>query len=316
MKVSLITTVKNEAQHADSLIRAILHQTRQPDEWIVVDGGSVDDTAEKFRAVPLCTVIEHSCNRAQGRNLAIRHAGGDIIAITDVGCLPSSTWLEQLVSRVRRSERRIAAGQTLCRVQKPFDATQYALMDQFVNATIGIRQPAASCRSLAFHRQAWEECPFPEWLDIGEDSWLLIRWQERGWKTEMVPNGTTEWIPQHSFVDFIRQYYSYMRGEGQGGIHSRRHLLRILFYSVLALFPILSGLTALSLLASSSAWAAYFLLSFLRLLDVVKKRPFFFAVRALGWMLPALPAMDAAKTTGFIVGSLERLLIPKYRRAR
>jgi hypothetical protein len=93
-------------------------------------------------------------------------------------------------------------------------------------------------------------------------------------------------------------------------------LLRILFYSVLALFPILSGLTALSLLASSSAWAAYFLLSFLRLLDVVKKRPFFFAVRALGWMLPALPAMDAAKTTGFIVGSLERLLIPKYRRAR
>ena len=71
MKVSLITTVKNEAQHADSLIRAILQQTRQPDEWIVVDGGSVDDTAVKFRAIPLCTVLEHSCNRARGRNLAI-----------------------------------------------------------------------------------------------------------------------------------------------------------------------------------------------------------------------------------------------------
>jgi glycosyltransferase involved in cell wall biosynthesis len=313
MKVSLITTVKNEAQHADSLIRAIRRQTRQPDEWIVVDGGSSDGTAEKFKAIPLCTVLQYSCNRSRGRNLAIMQAKGEVIAVTDAGCLPGPTWLEQLASRVRKDERRIAAGQTVCRIERPFDAAQHALMDQFVSPAIRIRHPAASCRSLAFHRQAWLECPFPEWLDIGEDSWLLIRWRDKGWTMDFVPDGATEWIPQQSFVDFLRQYFRYIRGEGQAGIHGGRHLLRILFSLVLALLPIAAGFNTLSLLAACSVWLIYFLLSTLRLADAVRDRSFFFAVRAFCWMLPALPAMDAAKTAGFIVGSLERLLLPKYR---
>lgn len=315
MKVSLITTVKNEEQHADSLIHAILQQTRQPDEWIVVDGGSVDGTAAKFNAIPLCTVIKHSCNRAQGRNLAIMEACGDIIAVTDAGCLPNSTWLEQMVAQVGKTERRISAGQTICRIKNPFDAAQHALMDQFVNNAIKIRRPAASCRSLAFHRQAWEECHFPEWLDIGEDSWLLIRWQEKGWKTKLVPGGATEWIPHRTFLDFIMQYYRYIRGEGQAGIHRERHLLRILFYCVLILLPFVSGFNSFSLMVSGFTWTLYFLFSALRLSSVLRNRPFAFAARAFCWVLPALPAMDAAKTAGFLVGSMERLLLPKYRRS-
>jgi glycosyltransferase involved in cell wall biosynthesis len=314
MKVSLITTVKNEARHADSLISAILAQTRQPDEWVVVDGGSIDDTAAKFKAIPLCTVLEYSCNRARGRNLAIMQAGGEVIAVTDAGCLPSPTWLEHLISRVRKKERRIAAGQTICRVRSPFDATQHALMDQFVTDRIRIRQPTASCRSLAFHREAWEECPFPEWLDTGEDSWLLIRWRDNGWTMDFVREGATEWIPQQSFGGFVRQYFRYIRGEGQAGIHSGRHLLRIVFYLGLVLLPLAAGLHASALLVSCAIWLTYFLVTTLRLSGVVRGRPPSFAIRALCWMLPALPAMDAAKTAGFIVGSLERLLAPKYRR--
>ena len=113
MKVSLITTVRNEAAQADALINAILEQTRQPDEWIVADGGSTDGTAAQFRAIPLCSVLEEQCNRARGRNLAIRRANGAIIAVTDAGCLPSPTWLEHMVARVDAKERRIAAGQTI-----------------------------------------------------------------------------------------------------------------------------------------------------------------------------------------------------------
>lgn len=315
MKVSLITTVKNEAQYADALIRSILSQSRQPDEWIVVDGGSDDNTVEKFKAVPLCTVIEQPCNRARGRNLAIAKASGEIIAITDVGCLPGPNWLQDLVARVRRKERVIAAGQTICRVRCPFDAAQHALMDQFVNDGVNIRHPAASCRSLAFHRQAWQEYPFPEWLDTGEDSWLLIRWRENGWITDFSGAATMEWIPQQSFASFVRQYFRYIRGEGQAAIHSSRHLLRIGFYLGLLLLPFISGgKTTSAVLASCLIWLGYFLVTTMRLSAVVRNRPFSFAILAFLWMFPALPTMDAAKTAGFIVGSLERLILPKYRK--
>ena len=313
MKISLITTVKNEAQYADSLIRSILSQTRQPDEWIVVDGGSDDNTVEKFKAIPLCTVIEQPCNRARGRNLAIQQASGEVIAVTDVGCLPGPNWLKELVALVRHGERRIAAGQTICRVRRPFDAAQHALMDQFVNDKIKSRHPAASCRSLAFHRQAWQEYPFPEWLDTGEDSCLLNRWRENGWITDFVREATMQWIPQHSFGTFIRQYFRYIRGEGQAAIHTSRHLLRIAFYLGLVLLPLVCGGNTYALIASCSIWLAYFLVTTMRLSEVMQNRPLSFTIRTFLWMLPALPAMDAAKTAGFVVGSLERLILPKYR---
>ncbi|HBI15910.1 MAG TPA: hypothetical protein DDY20_10425 [Desulfobulbaceae bacterium] len=314
MKVSLITTVKNDAQHADLLISAILGQCRRPDEWIVVDGGSIDGTEAKFKAVPLCTVLAQPCNRARGRNLAISRASGEVIAVTDAGCLPSPVWLEGLVARVERQKRRIAAGQSNCRIRTSFDAAQHALMDQFVSDAIRLRRPTASCRSLAFPRAAWQECPFPEWLDTGEDSWLLLRWRDNGWTTEFVQEGATEWIPPQSFNGFIRQYFRYMRGEGRAGIHGGRHLLRILFYLGLVLLPMAGGFLFSSLAASCAIWLSYFLLNALRLAGAVRDRPFSFAVRAFCWLLPALPAMDAAKMAGFVIGSLERLLLSKYRR--
>lgn len=314
MKVSLITTVRNEAAQADALIGAILRQTRQPDEWIVVDGGSTDATAVQFRAIPLCTVLEEQCNRARGRNLAIGKARGGIIAVADAGCLPGPTWLEHMVARVDAKKRRIAAGQTICRVRRPFDATQHALMDQFVNDRLRIRRPAASCRSLAFPREAWLECPFPEWLDTGEDSWLLIRWRNNGWTTDFVREGATEWVPPQTFGGFVRQYFRYIRGEGQAGIHGGRHFLRIAFYLGLALPPLAGGLHSSALLVPGAVWLTYFLITALRLSGPVRDRSLSFAGRAFCWMLPALPAMDAAKTAGFVVGGLERLLVPKYRR--
>ena len=44
MKVSLIATVLNEAATITALFDSILAQTRPPDEVVVVDGGSADET--------------------------------------------------------------------------------------------------------------------------------------------------------------------------------------------------------------------------------------------------------------------------------
>jgi poly-beta-1,6-N-acetyl-D-glucosamine synthase len=45
-RVLIISAVRNEAAHIELLVAAMAAQTRQPDEWIVVDDGSTDGTRE------------------------------------------------------------------------------------------------------------------------------------------------------------------------------------------------------------------------------------------------------------------------------
>lgn len=315
MQISLITTVKNEAEHVEILINSIVAQTRLPDEWIVVDGGSSDGTVEKFNAIPFCTVIEITCNRARGRNLAISKASGEIIAVTDAGCVPGENWLADLATEVDLQQRQIAAGKTICYIGKPFDAVQHVLMDQFVNKWINIRQPAASCRSLAFPYQAWQEYPFPESLNIGEDSYLLTQWRHNGWTTRFIHGATMKWIPPQTISGFIKQYFTYIEGEGLAAIHTDRHLLRILFYlfifSLLLLGRIISPLIGISLFL----WFFYFLFTSVRLIEVLKKRTLLFRIKTIMLLFPSLIIMDFAKTAGFLCGRIRRLYTSPARKS-
>ena len=42
----MVSPMRNEAKHLEAVIRAMAAQTRPPDEWIVVDDGSTDETRE------------------------------------------------------------------------------------------------------------------------------------------------------------------------------------------------------------------------------------------------------------------------------
>ncbi len=46
MKVSVIATVLNEGQAIERLLESLAAQTRPPDEVVIADGGSTDETVE------------------------------------------------------------------------------------------------------------------------------------------------------------------------------------------------------------------------------------------------------------------------------
>ncbi|UCC32706.1 MAG: glycosyltransferase, partial [Phycisphaerales bacterium] len=73
--VSVIMTVKNEPAGCALTLDSLLSQTRRPDEIIVVDGGSNDETVDVIRryaaANPTLHLIEApGVNIARGRNIA------------------------------------------------------------------------------------------------------------------------------------------------------------------------------------------------------------------------------------------------------
>jgi GT2 family glycosyltransferase len=305
MRVSLVTTVKNERSSAAGLIAAVKRLSRQPDEWIVVDGGSNDGTAGPFLAEPACRLVQAAGNIARGRNLAISRSTAPVIAVTDGGCRPAPDWLARLSEPIEAGRADIAAGATVPRVRRPLDAAQWALLDQFVLPGISRRRPAVSSRSLAFRREVWELAAYPEWLDHGEDTWAVREWLRRGLRLERVAGAVVEWDLRDSFRAVLAQHFRYMRGDGRARLNGRRHLARFAFYGGLAGLLVWGGGRASLAGAAAGLWLLYLAASALRLLPLLRGRGACFAVRSLAWSAPLLLGMDAAKMAGYVRGRFD-----------
>jgi glycosyltransferase involved in cell wall biosynthesis len=234
VKVSLISTVKDASAHVEEFVGSVAAQTRQPEEVIVVDGGSTDGTPERLRraAGDSFTVIEErEANIARGRNLALAAAAHDVIAVTDGDCVLDPTWLE--------------------RILEPIEAGADVSMGFYVPITDGFLQvclasmnlpldasevdPARfmpSARSVAFRRGSIDAAGgYPEWLAIGEDMWVNRRWRELGLDMRFAPDAIVRWRLRPSLRATWAQYFRYARGDAQAGMFPERHALRFGVYA-------------------------------------------------------------------------------------
>ncbi|MBU1909820.1 MAG: glycosyltransferase [Verrucomicrobia bacterium] len=97
--MSIIVVAFNEARNLRRLYAA-LAALKQPGncrvEVILVDGGSLDGTAELARRTGFGKVIEApGASIPACRNRGLKEAAGDWIAFLDADCEPASDWLEQ-----------------------------------------------------------------------------------------------------------------------------------------------------------------------------------------------------------------------------
>jgi glycosyltransferase involved in cell wall biosynthesis len=303
MKISLVTTVRNEASSIDDLIAAVAAQSRRPDQWVVVDGGSSDDTVDRLRLSSARVVIEPG-NIAHGRNRAVAEADGELIAVVDAGCRPRRDWLANLVQPIENGRSAVAAGVTVPRIATWFDAVQWVLLDQFVGTRWVPRRPALSSRSLAFRRDTWIDCPYPEWLDLGEDTWLLEEWQRRGHSIERVDSAVVEWRLRERWREFLAQHFGYMRGDGRAGLHPRRHGARFAFYGLLGTaIAFGNGTTAWM---AGAGWLLYLAATATRVGQATAGHGASFTLRVSAALAPCLLAMDLAKMSGYAVGRVDR----------
>jgi glycosyltransferase involved in cell wall biosynthesis len=114
MTVTVIVCAFNEARLLPACLFSLLSQTRPPDEIIVVDNASTDDTGAVARRVPGVRVIhEPTKGLVVARETGRRVAHGDVLAYVDADCRAPLPWLE-------RVEQRFAARPDLVGVTGPY----------------------------------------------------------------------------------------------------------------------------------------------------------------------------------------------------
>ncbi len=87
--ISVIIPTYNRARYLQRAIDSVLDQTHLPDELIIVDDGSTDNTAEIVDDVtsratfPMHFLRQENKGASSARNLGIQHALGDILCFLD-----------------------------------------------------------------------------------------------------------------------------------------------------------------------------------------------------------------------------------------
>lgn len=96
--ISVVMPVYNEEKYIVAALDALFCNTVLPDEVIIADGGSTDNTVELIKQkFPQVKVVDNpKRNAAAGRNVGIKHAKGDIIAFTDGDCIVQNDWIEKI----------------------------------------------------------------------------------------------------------------------------------------------------------------------------------------------------------------------------
>ncbi len=297
MKVSLITTFRNEEEGIEGFVDSIFSQTRLPDEIVMVDGGSEDRTVrlvERYRDrnVPVRLLIEAGCNISEGRNRAIREAKHEIIAVSDVGCVLDPEWLRELVEPMERDDTiGVVAGSYRVDAVGIWERVTSSYLMPFPGR---ISREMPSGRSTGFRRRAWEDAGgYPEWLHHAEDSYFAAELQRKGYRFHFSPRAVVRWRPRGGPVSFFRQYFRYAVGDARGGLSRRHYRIKILIYGFGTILALAGSFAPLASLAA------------LYLALIMTRYWFRGKDRSLVLFLPPLVALhDVAQIAGYIAGSL------------
>ena len=179
--------------------------------------------------------MEPGANIARGRNVALAAATHDAIAVTDADCELEPTWLEELLKPLDAGAD-VSMGFYEPVVETFFDACMASVNLPTDAGEIDPARFNPSGRSVAFRREAIESVGgYPEWLPIGEDMWVDLRWRERGFDMRFAPDAIVHWKLRGDVASTWRQYFRYARGDAQAGMHPDRHALRFATYAGLVL---------------------------------------------------------------------------------
>jgi glycosyltransferase involved in cell wall biosynthesis len=234
LSISLVCTVRDEADNIATLLDSMLAQTRLPDEIVVNDCGSRDATAAIVQAYaarePQVRLVRGGHNIPSGRNSAVAQSRGALVACTDAGLRLDPGWLAAIIAPLERGEADLVGGFFAPAPETLFELTLGAVNYRDVGE-IDPQKFLPFGKSIAFRRELWERVGgFPEWASHCEDLLFDLAAERAGYRRAFAPTAVVRFRPRPSLRAFARQYVLYARGDGAAGLWPKRHAARYVAY--------------------------------------------------------------------------------------
>lgn len=307
MKTSLVVTVLNEEKSIEKLLASIETQTKKPDETIIVDGGSTDKTQELIKNYSLriknLKVIVKKGNRAIGRNEGIKSAAGDVILVTDAGCILDKAWVQYIAKPFTDKTIDVVSGYYKGIARNVFQKCliPYLLVmpdkidpDNFLPAT----------RSMAFTRAIWKKVDgFDENFSHNEDFVFANKLKKVGAIIVFEKDAIVNWIPRNTYKEAFVMFSRFSFGDAEAGILRTKVLLLFARYFLTFYFIFLSLLyrSLIPVIVIIMAFALYVIWS-------IKKNYKYVDDKRAIIILPMLQIVaDVAVLTGTYIGLIKRI---------
>lgn len=186
MRVSVVLPVYNRAHYVGEAIESVLAQTLPPDELIVVDDGSTDDSVavvERFARPEIRVLRQPNGGIGSARNAGLRAVTGELVAFIDSDDLWERDKLALQVEAMRASDDVQLVFGHLVEFLSPDRAGELATLRVSADPVPGLIATTLLVRGTAAARIG----PFDEGLRVGEFVEWMARANDLGLASRMLP---------------------------------------------------------------------------------------------------------------------------------
>jgi glycosyltransferase involved in cell wall biosynthesis len=208
-KVSAVIRAYNEAKHIGRLLEGLEQQTVKPDEVILVDSGSTDETVAIAEAAG-CNVVhipksEFSFGRALNRGCAA--ASGEVLFFASAHVYPVyNTHVEHITGAFDRERVAIAYGRQIGDERTKFSESR-VMLKWFPSQNIWDQgHPFSNNANAAVLKSVWQESPYDETLTGLEDLDFAKKALARGYKISYIADAPVVHVHEESW-SVIRNRY-------------------------------------------------------------------------------------------------------------
>lgn len=245
--ISLVIPVRNEEESLARLVNSIRRQTLQPDEVVLVDGGSTDRTLELARELTAgggrFRVVEAGeATPGRGRNVGVAAARHPWIAFTDAGIGLDPEWLERLAEQVGEDP----ATEVVYGNFEPLTRTFFERCAAIAYVMPKRRHEggeAARPRTIAsslMRRDVWRRAGgFPD-MRAAEDLIFMERVEALGARTRWAPRANVHWQLQPTLRRTFRKFTLYSKHNVWAGRQRFWHYGIARHYAVALVFVLLA----------------------------------------------------------------------------
>lgn len=221
MRVALIIPTRNAGAHLDRLLPALAAQTMQPDEFLVVDSASQDDTVARFRAVGArVEVIEPSqFNHGGTRRWASQLVSADVLIYLTQDAIPATAYsFSEIVAELsREADIGVAYGRQLPHPDagllgaqaRHFNYPPVSRTKRLADAAeLGIKTCFSSDSFSAYKHEALSDVGgFPEDVIGSEDAYVAARMLLAGYAVRYAADAAVHHSHDYRLIEEFRRYF-------------------------------------------------------------------------------------------------------------